>query len=151
MEEEDWGREHSVGSAPTPALLGLGWGPGETCPYPPTHPAEVLAFDLWATVSALVTLYACSSAGCSSKQKLRPRGPRAACQVVAHTRGSSLLGVNDALSPAVLPLVLLFLPPPAHSRQGLDLGAMPLCCCQGSREPDPSYAGKRPGLSKCLR
>lgn len=87
----------------------------------------------------------------SSTPHLRPRGPRAACQVVAHARGSSLLGVNDALSPAVLPLVLLFLPPPAHSRQGLDLGAMPLCCCQGSREPDPSYAGKRPGLSKCLR
>lgn len=75
MEEEDWGREHSVGSAPTPALLGLGWGPGETCPYPPTHPAEVLAFDLWATVSALVTLYACYSAGCSSKQKLHPISP----------------------------------------------------------------------------
>lgn len=42
---------------------------------------------------------------------------------MAKARGSSLLGVNDSLSPAVLPLVLLFLPPPAHSRQGLDLGA----------------------------
>lgn len=65
--------------------------------------------------------------------------------------GLSLLGVNDSLPAAVLPLVLLFLPPPAHSRQGLDPGAMLLCCCQGSREADLSYAGKRPSLSKCVR
>lgn len=75
----------------------------------------------------------------------------AAHREAAQARGFSLLGVNDSLSAAVLPLVLLFLPPPAHSRQGLDPGAMLLCCCQGSREADLSYAGKRPSLSKCVR
>ena len=58
-------------SCPSGTWLGT-WG---NVPLPPTHPAEVLAFALWATLSALLTLYACSSAGCSSKQNLRPVSP----------------------------------------------------------------------------
>lgn len=57
IEEAAMGRGAS--SASIPAHLGLGKGPGKTCP---DHHAAggALAFGLWATISALVTLCASS-------------------------------------------------------------------------------------------
>lgn len=119
---------------------------------PPTQPVEVLALICGPPFLPSVTLYACPSAGCWSSRKLHPHlrprtkgGMPGGCP----RKGLSLLGVNDALSRSCpSPLVLLFLPPPAHSRQGLDLGAMPLCCCQGEPGARSELCRKRPGPVK---
>jgi hypothetical protein len=117
--------------------LGLGRRSGTMC-FNPSH--RTLPLTCWCSISAIISALATPSSlswadvlwnvlawplakrSCSTPGRTRH-------WEVAKGRGSSLLGVNDSLSPAVLPLVLLFLPPLAHSRQGLDLGAMLLCCC----------------------
>lgn len=98
-------------------MRALAGEPGKHAPVRPTGPW------LLATASSLVTPCTCSGP--------RPLGgwPSTAPQP------------SRRPVPSCPPLVLLFLPPPAPSRQGPDLGALPLCCCQGSREAGPSYAG----------
>lgn len=53
--------------------------------------------------------------GSSSPSSISSPAAGSSTPQVTKARGSSFGGGQDALSPAVLPLVLLFLPPPAHS------------------------------------
>lgn len=137
-----------------PACLGLGRMPADMYPKPsrgafasdllasppPLLPCHTLPslFPVWCTVERFLQ---------ASVSTLHPKtqGRHAGkCRSV----GSSLLGVNDSLSPAVLPLVLLLFPPPVTA--GRARAREPGCCAvaRGAESQIQAMQGKGPACQR---